>query len=63
MWDQQVNCWQLATAAALAQLVEHFIRNEGVMGSTPVSGSKIVPVVDESRNICIPALVAPPRTH
>ncbi len=25
--------------AALAQLVEHFIRNEGVVGSTPMGGS------------------------
>ena len=25
--------------AALAQLVEHFIRNEGVVGSNPISGT------------------------
>lgn len=25
--------------ASLAQLVEHFIRNEGVVGSSPIGGS------------------------
>ena len=28
--------------ARIAQLVEHFIRNEKVMGSSPISGSKKV---------------------
>ena len=28
--------------AAIAQLVEHFIRNEKVTGSSPVRGSKIL---------------------
>ena len=29
--------------AALAQLVEHIIRNDGVTGSSPVSGTRITP--------------------
>lgn len=28
--------------AGLAQLVEHFIRNEGVAGSSPVAGTMII---------------------
>ena len=30
-----------APVAGLAQLVEHFIRNEGVAGSSPVAGTRI----------------------
>lgn len=30
---------QTTQKASLAQLVEHFIRNEGVVGSSPIGGS------------------------
>jgi hypothetical protein len=31
--------WRLTSHAALAQLVEHIIRNDGVAGSNPASGT------------------------
>jgi hypothetical protein len=33
------NCRTLAWFAAIAQLVEHVIRNDGVTGSSPVCGT------------------------
>ena len=36
--------------AALAQLVEHRIRNAGVTGSSPVGGTTLLQMVEEVRN-------------
>src|SRR3546814_4106241 len=44
-WDKDLSCLAHADmrphpkSAALAQLVEHIIRNDGVTGSSPVSGT------------------------
>ena len=33
----------MTTNAGIAQLVEHFTRNEGVVGSSPISGFFVYP--------------------
>ena len=41
---------QYSIQAAIAQLVEHFIRNEKVMGSSPIRGSTIGSILIWSLN-------------
>jgi hypothetical protein len=50
--------------AALAQLVEHRIRNAGVVGSNPIGGtiSSAVTLYQEGASLSAAAL-APPDTH
>ena len=42
-WQNALDFWEIvclySAHAGLAQLVEHFIRNEGVAGSNPVAGT------------------------
>ena len=37
--DSEIGNFNKYIVAAIAQLVEHFIRNEKVMGSSPIRGS------------------------
>lgn len=39
--------------AAIAQLVEHFIRNEKVAGSSPARGSRKRPTASEGASFCL----------
>ncbi len=42
----------MAIRAGMAQLVEHFTRNEGVVGSSPISSLKVRPQ-DAYERVCV----------
>ncbi len=41
MWKQIKIYIKISAYAGLAQLVEHLIRNEGVVGSSPITGTTL----------------------
>ena len=42
MWKKVKIYTKIVANAGLAQLVEHLIRNEGVVGSSPITGTIIL---------------------